>query len=396
MKCFGIFFKSKNTCRNLSLDDGSCAPNFKKKEEPNNQKTNKKPVINSAFGEIKIVKFNDENKNNKKSVINSAFGEIKMEKPNEINEKMVDDIISTNIAISSNKINLQNNKNSNIVCNTISNNIAISGNQNNLPNNNIIYDSISTITIPYNQINDNIIDENIFLNKKNEYNIHFNQNKITYFYEENDVIPFLNLNVIYMGETGEHVIINGIEKMIFKFGKSYRSIDRDFREHKKTFANFKMIFIIHCENNDIVEDYLKIELKAKEMLYELPKKLKKNENEIDENKKQIYMISDVDYDPTLSCQKRNISSKQSIFSETFVLTDRFDLNYIINLMKRLVDEHPLKSIKERDEKIKELEINNKLREKDLELRIKQEETKQKQIELEKMKIELEMMKIKKY
>ena len=211
-------------------------------------------------------------------------------------------------------------------------------------------------------------------------------NEITYFYDENDITPFLNLNVIYMGETGEIIIKNGKEYMVFKLGKSYRAIDRDFKEHKKSFTNFRMILILHCDNNDVVEDYLKIELKAKNMLCELQKKQKKNDNEIEDNKKQIY-------------------------SETFILTDKFDLNYVMDLMKKLVDDHPLKSIKERDDKIKELEDNNKLREKELDLKIKeeetkqieyetkkiqkQEETKQKQmdIELEKMKIELEKLKI---
>ena len=411
MKCFSILFKSKDACRKLSLEDGPCAPNLKKKEE----KLNQKSIINSAFGEKKMEKSIDEI-NNKKTRINSMFAETKMEQTNEKNNNIVDNIISTNIATSSNRINLRDNKNNDIVCNTIPNNIVISGNQINLinnKNNNIINDTISTITMSDNQNNGNIMDENnICLSEKNEHNAenhnriksnnnNIYNNKICYFYEENDVIPFLNLNVIYMGETGEVVFVNGVEKMIYKFGKSYRSIDRDFREHKKTFTNFKMILIIHCDNNDIVEDYLKIELKAKEMLYELPKKIKKNEADVDDNKKQICLDSHVDYDSTILNQKQVSSLKQSSFSETFLLTEKFDLIYVINLMKKLVNEYPLKSIRERDEKIKELENSNKLKEKDIELRIKQEETKQKQevtrqmqLELEKMKLELEMMKIK--
>ena len=235
---------------------------------------------------------------------------------------------------------------------------------------------------------------NYISNPTNTSQIAKSSNEITYFYDDNDITPFLHLNVVYLGETGEIITKNNKECMVYKLGKSYRAIDRDFKEHKKTFVNFRMILILHCDNNDVVEDYLKIELKAKDMLYDLPKKTKNNENEVENTKIQIEILN-----------PKQVSSKQSVFSETFILTDKFDLNYVMDLMKRLVDEYPLKSIKERDDKIRELECDKELQKMNIELKMKEEETKQKEEEtkqkqiekeqnVELAKIKLEMMKLK--
>ena len=251
--------------------------------------------------------------------------------------------------------------------------------------------------IKYSTIAKNIISMIIQIKQQYEYEQLKNQlnnnkiicksNEITYFYDENDITPFLHLNVVYLGETGEIITKNNKECMVYKLGKSYRAIDRDFKEHKKTFTNFRMILILHCDNNDVVEDYLKIELKAKDMLYDLPKKNKNNDNEVENTKIQIEILN-----------PKQVYSKQSVFSETFILTDKFDLRYVMDLMKRLVDEHPLKSIKERDDKIRELESDKEIQKMNIELKMKEEETKQKEIDKEKeiklAEIKLEMMKLK--
>ena len=207
-------------------------------------------------------------------------------------------------------------------------------------------------------------------------------NEITYFYEINDVTPFLNLNVIYFGDTGEVVVIDGKTYKIYKIGLSHRSIERDFKEHKKTYMAFKMIYIKHCDNNIIVEQYLKIELKAKELLYELPKKLSNNKN------KQL-----IDDENNKSPDDDNKISKNT---ETFILTERYDMNYVIDLINRLIDDNPLNSIKERDDKIRKLEYNNDfiLQKMNIELKLKEEDTKQKEYDVELAKIQLEMMRLK--
>lgn len=219
----------------------------------------------------------------------------------------------------------------------------------------------------------------------NETNFIVSETKKIYFNENDDFNPYLNQNVVYIGETGETKIIGDENKMIYKFGKSSRSIDKDFKEFKKIFTNFKMIFILHCDNNDAVEENFKMELMTKNMLYEPPKKPRKKKYNTKCDKKQ-----------NLNVDEKQIGLlKPSSFNKTFVLTEKFDLNYVVDLMQNLVNEFPLESIKEKDETIKELKLNNKLKEKEIDLKIKEEETKQieKKLELEKMKIELEKLKI---
>ena len=147
------------------------------------------------------------------------------------------------------------------------------------------------------------------LKNKNNNRITCDPNEITYFYEINDVTPYLNLNVIYFGDTGEVVVIDGITYKIYKIGLSHRSIERDFKEHKKTFAAYKMVHIKHCDNNIVVELYLKMELKAKNLIYELPKKSSNDGNKKllnDKNKKAIEDEDKEDEDNNVS--KNNIPS----------------------------------------------------------------------------------------
>ena len=229
-------------------------------------------------------------------------------------------------------------------------------------------------------------------NQLNNNQIKCEKNEITYFYEINDVTPFLNLNVIYFGDTGEVVIMDGITYKIYKIGLSHRSIERDFREHKRTFADYKMVYIKHCDNNIVVELYLKMELKAKNLMYELPKKLSNDGNKKLLNDKKS--INDDNKEDEKSVSKN---------TETFILTERYDINYMIDLINRLVDDYPLNSIKERDDEIKRLKEDHELKmkqeetkQKQIEKETKEEETKQKQIEkeIELAKIQLEIMKIK--
>ena len=220
-------------------------------------------------------------------------------------------------------------------------------------------------------------------NKIDNNQIKCEQNEITYFYEINDITPYLQLNVIYFGDTGEVFAMDGKTYKIYKLGLSHRSIERDFREHKKSYVAFRMVHIKHCDNNIVVEQYLKMELKAKNLLYELPKKISVDDKKLLKYKKPI----DDENNPP---EDENKISKNT---ETFILTEKYDINYIIDLINRLVDEYPLRSIKERDDKIKELENNNILKEKELDLKMKEEETKQKEEETKQKQIEKEQKEI---
>ena len=137
-------------------------------------------------------------------------------------------------------------------------------------------------------------------------------NKIKSFYSENMLIDYDKKNVVYIG----YFTYNN--KIYYKFGLSNDVYRRDYKEHKKTFEDFEMIFVMECDNNDNVEIAFKKEMNVKKVLISLDFN----------DKKQIEII-----DPT----------------------DIFSIDNVLDYLKYLVENMPLDSIIKRDIKIKELE-----------------------------------------
>ena len=172
------------------------------------------------------------------------------------------------------------------------------------------------------------------------------------FYSENMLIDYDKKNVVYIG----CFIFNG--KLYYKFGLSNDVYRRDYKEHKKTFEDFEMIFVMECDNNDNVELAFKKEMNVKKVLIS-----------IDLNdKKQIEIINP---------------------------TENFTIDNVLDYLKYLVENMPLDAIVKKDIKIRELEDklkNNTELEKykiDKEINIeKYKIEKQYEYELEKYKLEL--------
>ena len=166
------------------------------------------------------------------------------------------------------------------------------------------------------------------------------------FYSENMLIDFDKKNVVYIG----CFIYNN--KLYYKFGLSNDVYRRDYKEHKKTFENFEMIFVMECDNNDNVELAFKKEMTVKKVLLSLDFN----------DKKQIEII-----DPT----------------------ENFTIENVLDYLKYLVENMPLNAIIKKDNKIKELEDklknNNELEKYEIEQKYKAKSTVE--IELGKYKIE---------
>jgi prophage antirepressor-like protein len=172
------------------------------------------------------------------------------------------------------------------------------------------------------------------------------------FYDDNNISDFLDTNVVYLIAIG---IYNG--GILIKYGKSSRIYERDFYEHKKTFGEqIKMLAIIPTDNNDEVETIFKKTIRAKG----LDVKLEFNGKDRD---------------------------------ELFVTNNNFTMEKAMELMQIIAEKNPLKSIKEKDEKIKELQFHQdnekyvlvaKERTKQVEIR-EIEQTKQEKLKLEQEK-----------
>jgi prophage antirepressor-like protein len=201
------------------------------------------------------------------------------------------------------------------------------------------------------------------LRKTGTYNLNNTVNTdisfINSFYNDNNISDFLDTNVVYLMAIG---IYNG--GILIKYGKSSRIFERDFNEHKRTFGEqIKMLAIIPTDNNDEVETIFKKTIRAKG----LDVKLEFNGKDRD---------------------------------ELFVTNNNFTMEKAMELMQIIAEKNPLKSIKEKDEKIKELQFQQdnekyvlvaKERTKQVEIR-EIEQTKQEQLKLEQEKEKTEQEK----
>ena len=171
------------------------------------------------------------------------------------------------------------------------------------------------------------------------------------FYDDHMITPFIGKNVLYIGMTDN--ILESDNIFINNYGLSSRVIDRDFKEHRKKFINFNMIYIRECDNNHVVEKLFKDELKAKKLW-------------------------------------RSSKINNSNDTELFITNEIYDIDYIIKLMDTLIDNNPLKSIQERDNLIKQLENNQDfdIQKMTLELKLKECDVKMKEFELRQRELDL--------
>ena len=202
------------------------------------------------------------------------------------------------------------------------------------------------------------------IRKTGKYEIPNMFSNIKSFYNDNMITPFLGKKVVYLGITSNIVINNGIVEYLAKYGKTGCITRRDIEEHRNFFNDFKVVFIRECDNYEDIEKLFELELKALELF-------------------------------------RKVEIKGTMCKELFTVKEDYIMDNIINMLNNLIDNNPLKSIKEKNNKIKELESNlelEKLKEitKQRELDIKQRELENEKIKLETKKLELELkLKLKK-
>jgi hypothetical protein len=179
-----------------------------------------------------------------------------------------------------------------------------------------------------------------------------------FFWDDNLISNFNYKNVLYLAYIG---LIDGIH--VFKYGVSKQVDTRELKQHKFTFEFFKMVHIEVCDNMFFVESQLQKVLESKMLL-----------------------------------RKIIINSKTQ--TELFTITKEHTLEKIIEIVKELVINHPLESIKEKDIeliKLKEYYENEKIK-KEYETQLEKQKLiseleKQKLIsELEKKELEIKYLK----
>ena len=152
------------------------------------------------------------------------------------------------------------------------------------------------------------------IRKTGKYEIPNMFSNIKSFYNDHMITPFLGKKVVYLGITSNIVINNGIVEYLAKYGKSGIT-RRDIDEHRKFFNDFKVVFIRECDNYEDIEKLFELELKALELY-------------------------------------RKVEIKGIMCKELFTVKEDYTMDNIINMLNKLIDNNPLKSIEDKNKKIK--------------------------------------------
>lgn len=133
------------------------------------------------------------------------------------------------------------------------------------------------------------------------------------FYDNNDLVDFDRSNVCYIAYIGVH---NG--EQLFKYGISNDYYRREYQEHRKTFGEYKVLYIRITDNNQMVETKFGYECKIK------------------------------DLDRPLQINGKNMK-------EIFTTNETHSYERMKMVMDKLIDLHPTREQEKLKEQIKEME-----------------------------------------
>ena len=135
---------------------------------------------------------------------------------------------------------------------------------------------------------------------------------IRLFYEMNTISTFFQKAVLYIGYVGQ---VNG--EFIFKYGLSRNMFKRDFEQHSKHFAKFKVVFIGETDNCEQIEKLFENDVKTFNLYRQL-----------------------------------TINGKRQ--TELFTVSIKYPIDYHIQNMQRLIDMYKLPALKNADDRIMHL------------------------------------------
>lgn len=136
--------------------------------------------------------------------------------------------------------------------------------------------------------------------------------EIESFYDDVAISQFNNKAVIYIAYIGKH---NG--EHLFKYGLTRDIFSRDYKQHRKSFTEFKIVFIGECDNCTEVEKLFEHELKVRYL-------------------------------------HRSMTIKDKSQTELFTITTKITHMFLIELVQQLIIDNPLAAIKNAEEHNKQL------------------------------------------
>lgn len=132
------------------------------------------------------------------------------------------------------------------------------------------------------------------------------------YYDDGLISKFDGKSVLYIGYIG---VRKGVH--MFKFGLSRKMFLRDYKQHRKTYGKFELLYVEECDNCQYIEELFKKELRARNL-------------------------------------ERNLIIGDKNKVELFTISNKFTHQYFIDLMKELIETHKLPAIENANNKIENL------------------------------------------
>lgn len=129
------------------------------------------------------------------------------------------------------------------------------------------------------------------------------------FYDSASITEFFNVAVMYIAYIGFHY-----NQHIFKYGLSRNMFRRDYKEHRKLFDQFDVVFIGECDNCEQVEQLFEAEVMIRNL-------------------------------------HRSFAVSGKNQTELFTVTTKHTYDYFIDFMKKLIHTHKLPAIAEANNQI---------------------------------------------
>lgn len=199
------------------------------------------------------------------------------------------------------------------------------------------------------------------------------------FYEEHSISEYFSKSCMYIGYIGAYkLLIDGEYKWyhLFKYGLSRKMFERDYKQHRKTYNKFEIVYISEADNAEMIEELFEADLKIRNIHKEMVVGGK--------NRTELFYVNDTYAIESMIAHMDNliknnpspkIKEKNMQLNEKDKIINTYERNDEIKKLElkwKLSENYKLKQqvkIKEQEVQIKKIEAETKIKLRELEVQL---------------------------
>lgn len=199
------------------------------------------------------------------------------------------------------------------------------------------------------------------------------------FYEEHSISEYFSKSCMYIGYIGAYkLLIDGEYKWyhLFKYGLSRKMFERDYKQHRKTYNKFEIVYISEADNSEMIEELFEADLKIRNIHKEMVVGGK--------NRTELFFVNDTYTIESMIAHMDNliknnpspkIKEKNMQLNEKDKIINTYERNDEIKKLElkwKLSENYKLKQqvkIKEQEVQIKKIEAETKIKLRELEVQL---------------------------